>query len=213
LTRAKTDSIISFVAETTAHVFAPQNGGKMNKEDFCILVLDDLEEMRQDIEAMIVKQGYSVKGVGSVLELLGALQDCNFQVIFLDIILEPEISIRETMSLFEKMFPAASFEYRSVLTDFSLTVEDTVNGYFLLPLVKAICPTAAVIMLSNAIAEGSEADNVSNLKRYGAFEVVPKYTEAHRLPPGEIASLENEIRPMLAKLFRGASSKTSGGLP
>lgn len=187
----------------------------MEKSAFRVLVVEDIKEVRADIEELISKQGYQVSGVGSTKELFCAILETSFNVIFLDILLESSLTIQETQELFDKTFPGTIIRQKEILTDFGLRTDNVVNGRYLLPLIKAARPNIEVVMLSNAIGQSlSEIEDVHYLDKYGANITLHKYSEDvphSRMNPSALASLDEEVGPLLRKLFEN-TLKSGGSL-
>jgi CheY-like chemotaxis protein len=181
-------------------------GGNMERFDFRVLVVDDVITVRAEIEQLLAEHGYQVSGVGSVREVLKALQGSAFNTVCLDIQLANDINIEDTFALFHGMFPDVDFPHEEVLRDFNLTSESWANGRYLLPLIKAVSPTTEVIMLSNAVGSPSLEEDYHYLRKHGALEVFQKYSEdiIFHSDPTNLKSLDSDLAPYLEKLFKDA---------
>ena len=169
-----------------------------------VAILDDVDLVRSRVKSFLEKDGYTVHCIGSARELLSALkEERSYDVFFLDDVLEEDISIGTFDELRSHDFPQAGFENGEILGTLGLTPEDTVSGLYLLPVVKAIQPTAHVLMLTAKAHELEHPRYVKYLSDWGCYQVIAKgrndmdFTQHHTL-----FDLDNTLRQVLARIFK-----------
>ena len=123
-----------------------------------ILVMDNAPQVRQTVKRFLAKDGHTADEAGTARELCERLAERDYDLVFLDILLEHDVSTAEALSLTPEYFPNATVPHDEVLDDLALSSHAPVSGLYLLPVIKAVAPRTRVIMLT-ATWEGARSSN------------------------------------------------------
>ncbi len=168
------------------------------RHDFPILVADDVEEVRRAIEGFLARGGFPVEVSETPFDLLHKLKEGRYSAVLLDIDLGDETSCEEVYELCRKLFPEVSFPHRRVLGELGLSPDDAASGFYLLPMVKAVAPGTAVLMLTGSW-RGEEDEGF--LRRYGSYVTIQKFApDTAFAEPAKIEGLARELYSLLDQL-------------
>ena len=144
---------------------------QLTKSDVRILLLDDVSIVRNRIKGFLMDAGFRPDEAASARQFLEALQASAgarpYDIIFLDVILEGDISIGMCNEICKEMFPDVQLEEAAARLGRSL--HDTVSGDYLLEVLKEISPQSKVIILSNNLDPRQEMELQGS-----AFVTIPK---------------------------------------
>ncbi|MFZ5965769.1 MAG: response regulator transcription factor [Bacillota bacterium] len=140
-----------------------------------ILMVDDEEKMRHVIKIFLANEGYSVEEAGNGKEALEKIQNNEFDLVLLDVMM-PEIDgwtvcrkIRETSSMPIILLTARGEEYDK-LFGFELGADDYLTKPFSLK--EMLARVKAVLRRSSEILERS-----NNIIKSGALEIKTMYKQ------------------------------------
>jgi CheY-like chemotaxis protein len=180
------------------------------RQDFPILVADDVEEVRRTIEGFLTRGGFPADGAETPIDLLHKLKEGHYSAVLLDIDLGDETSCEEAYDLCRELFPEASFPYRRVLNELGLSPDDPASGFYLLPMVKAVAPSTDVLMLTGSW-RGDEDEGF--LKRYGSYLTIQKLApDATFAEPTEVKDLDEDLCRWLDQLRKERSEELRAGM-
>jgi CheY-like chemotaxis protein len=163
-----------------------------------ILVMDDAPEVRHTVKSFLATDGYTADEAGTVRELLERLTEREYDLVFLDILLEHDVSIGETHSLTREYFPHVTMPHDEILDDLALSSHSPASGLYLLPVIKAVSPQTRVIMLT-ATWEGAPVEQ--SLRKWGSEVTVLKCGEDRDFTPtNDLYGLGAELRGFVARL-------------
>jgi CheY-like chemotaxis protein len=178
------------------------------RHDFPILVVDDVEEVRRAIEGFLTRGGFPAEGAETPVDLLYKLKEGRYSAVLLDIDLGDETSCEEAYDLFQQLFPAVSFPHRRVLSELGLSPDAPASGFYLLPLVKAIAPDMAVLMLTGSWRE----EDQGFLDKYGSYVTIQKFApDSAFARPAQVKDLDGELYRFLDNLRREKSEALTEG--